>query len=75
VAQTFDWENAVPALELLPRFRSTTELVTLAVSVKPPTALGVTTKLTVAVAFRFRRLQVKVGVVKLQEPWLGVAET
>ena len=31
--------------------------------------------LTVALALRFKRLQVTVGVAKLQEPWLGVGET
>ena len=75
VAHTFDWENAVPVLELLPVFRSVTELVTLAVSGYPPMALGVTSRLTVAVPLRFRRLQVNVGAAKLQEPWVGVAET
>ena len=75
VTHAFDWENAVPVLELLPRLRSVTELVTLAVSGYPPMAPGVTTRVTVALAFRFRRLQINVGVVKLQEPWLGVAET
>src|SRR5882762_10616385 len=75
VAHTFDWENAVPVLELLPVFRSVTELVTLAVSGYPPMAPGVTTRVTVAVPFRFRRLQVTMGAAKLHDPWLGVAET
>ena len=75
VAHMFDWENAVPVLELLPVFRSVTELVTLAVSGYPPMALGVTSRLTVAVPLRFKRLQVNVGAAKLQDPWLGVAET
>jgi|ERR1700722_1736142 hypothetical protein len=75
VAHVFDCENAVDELELLPRSRSATVPVTFAVSGYPPIALGVTTKLTVALALRFKRLQVTVGVAKLQEPWLGVAET
>ena len=75
VAHAFDWENAVPVPELLPKLRSGTVLVTLAVFRYPPIVPGVTTRLTVAVPLRFKRLQVKVGAVKLQLPWVGVAET
>src|SRR6267143_1845067 len=51
--------------------------VTVAVFVIEPAAVAVTARETEAVApfARVPRLQVTVGVVKVQVPWLGVAET
>jgi len=62
---------------LLVVFGSAGEPLTLPVLFSVPVADGFTVIVTVALAptARFPRLQVTVGAVKLQLPWLGTAET